>query len=97
MHVADLFFTPEVIAHLARHDVSERNVRRVLAGSPRFFNNLPGRAATHVMIGPDDRERILFIALIETGHDDVWEPITGWESRAARAIYAELEAKDEPS
>jgi hypothetical protein len=50
IHVADLFFTPEIVAHLARHDVSERNVRRVLAGSPRFFNNLPGRIATHAMI-----------------------------------------------
>jgi hypothetical protein len=39
------------------------------------------------MIGLDDRERVLYIALLPTAIGGLWRPITGWESRFARRLY----------
>ena len=38
-------------AHLAEHGVTPDEIDSVLYNKPRFFANLPGRSATHVMIG----------------------------------------------
>jgi hypothetical protein len=81
--------------HMARHDVEESDIRAVLEARPLFFMNMPGRTATHVMVGMDGRGRVLFIPMYETDDIGIWRPVTGWESREARAIYAEFEAGDD--
>jgi hypothetical protein len=92
--VTELDFDEVNVAHLLRHDVYESDVRSVLAGKPRFFLNQPGRTATHLMIGPDAKGRILLIALLATERRGEWRPVTGWESRLARAVHAEYEANE---
>lgn len=39
------------VRHIARHGVTPEDAEYVLANGPLFFRNLPGRSATHVMIG----------------------------------------------
>jgi hypothetical protein len=80
--------------HLARHDVRESDIWAVLDGKPLFFPYLPARTATHLMLGPDETQRILLIAILETESPGVWRPVTGWESRQGRAIYARYEAEE---
>ena len=64
---------------LAKHGISEARVLSVLEGRPQFFRNKRGRAATHVMIGPDSSGIILAIPIKPTHIPGRWRPITGWE------------------
>ena len=75
------------VEHLARHDVSPDDVYAVLQSSPMFFLNLPEPTASHIMIGPDGRGRVLYIALLATPETGIWKAVTGWDSRLARRIY----------
>ena len=76
------------VAHLALHDVKPDDVYAVLSNSPIFFDNVPGRTATHVMVGPDNKDRVLYVALLATSESGIWQPVAGWESRLARRIYS---------
>jgi hypothetical protein len=40
-----------------------------------------------VMIGGDDRGRVLYVAILGTDKPDIWKPISGWESRVARRLF----------
>ena len=77
------------VDHLARHDVTTEDVVAVRAGKPLFFHNLPGRAASHVMIGRDGRGRSLYVALLAAADPGVWIPITGWQSALAHGLLEE--------
>jgi hypothetical protein len=74
-------------SHLARHDVVPADVEAAYANDPLFLQNVPEQTATHVMIGPDARGRILFVAILKTETNGIWRAITSWESRAARRLY----------
>ena len=75
-------------SHIARHDVDREDVDFALANSPLFFRNLPGRSATHIMIGRDKKGRVLYVALLRLERPDaVWRVISAWESRFARRLY----------
>jgi hypothetical protein len=39
--------------HVAFHGGSQELVEDIYGNEPRFFRNRSGRAATHIMIGPD--------------------------------------------
>jgi hypothetical protein len=75
------------VEHFARHDVTPDDVFAVLRNGALFFDGLPGRTATHVMIGGDDRGRVLYVAILGTDKPDIWKPISGWESRVARRLF----------
>jgi hypothetical protein len=77
------------VAHLARHGVSVDDVYAVLGWGPLYFRNLPGRRASHVMIGRDSHDRSLLITLLSTSEIGTWEPVTGWQSAAAHRVLEE--------
>ena len=85
--VDDLEIDEVNLAHLANHDVAPDEVEHVRLHAPSFFRNLRGRAGSHIMIGRDQRGRVLYVVLVETAVPGRWRPITGWESRLARTIY----------
>ncbi len=78
----------EIRAHIRRHFVEPEDVEEALQGSPKFFRNLPGRTATHVMLGYDGKGRALYVALSQADAEK-WIVITDWESRLARKILEE--------
>jgi uncharacterized DUF497 family protein len=85
--IEELEWDDENMAHIEKHFVSPADVEAVRINSPLFFRNLPGRSATHVMIGRDGSGRVLYVALLSTGAAGVWKVISAWESRLARSIY----------
>lgn len=58
----------------------------MLVGHPLFYRNLPGRRASHVMIGRDGRGRSLYIALLAVTEVGNWFPVTGWQSALAHRL-----------
>jgi len=76
-------------AHLAEHFARPEDLDAVLYNQPRFFTNLPGREAPYVMIGPDSAGQFFFAAIVPTGEEGVWYPVTAWpmNSRRAMRIY----------
>ena len=82
-----LIWDEEIERHFARHLVNHGNVMAVLDSDPITHENLPGRSGTHVMIGPDDSGRILYVSIKPTDMPNVWEPVTGWQSRLARRLW----------
>jgi hypothetical protein len=73
-------------SHLADHGLTAEMVEEVLDNDPLFFNNVPGRTATHVMIGVTNSGSHLRISILET-HPGVWRPITGWRSSEAHRLW----------
>ena len=49
--------------HGAKHTLQPYIGDAVLLGNPKFFLNKPGRAATHLMIGPDRIGKIWTIGI----------------------------------
>jgi hypothetical protein len=86
--VDDFFWDEEIDDHFSRHGVSLDDVVAVARSEFLGFDNLPGRGGTHIMIGPDESGRILYISIKPTSTPGLWEPVTGWESRLARRIWA---------
>jgi hypothetical protein len=72
IEVTGFEFNDDNTSHLARHDVTPMDISAVNGNSPRYFHNLPDRAGSHVMIGPDDR--------------GVWRPVTGWRMTRREAL-----------
>jgi hypothetical protein len=68
-------------------------VEEVRSSDPLFFENDPGRTATHVMIGATFDGLILRVAILEV-RPGVWRPITAWESRDARGIWEQYRGKE---
>jgi hypothetical protein len=75
----------EVRSHIARHSLDPEDIEAALRGSPRFFRNLSGRTATHVMLGYDGQGRALYVALVQVDADK-WVVVTAWQSRLARSL-----------
>ena len=64
----------------ARHrGIDEVVVGEVLARAPAFIPNNPGRSGSHRMVGPDSRDKLWTIVIVEVDdHRHRWRPITGW-------------------
>jgi hypothetical protein len=86
--IGGLFWDQDIDEHFARHWVDYDDLMAVVKRGPLTFFNLPGRGGSHVMIGPDHRDRILYVSIMATEIPGIWEPVTGWESRLARRIWA---------
>ncbi len=64
---------------LARHGLGPRQVREVAENGPRFRRNRRGRAASHMMIGPDRGGAITVICIVQSADaQGRWRAITGW-------------------
>lgn len=88
LEVSSLDWDDENVSHIAKHDVAPDDVEYALANAPLFFRNLPGRSATHVMVGQDDLGRVLYVPILCVEPPDVWRVISAWESRFARRLLA---------
>jgi hypothetical protein len=82
-----LTWSEDIEEHFARHLGSHRNVMAVRDNDPLVYTNLPDRGGTHVMIGPDDLGRVLYISIRPADAVNAWQPVTGWESRLARRLW----------
>ncbi len=78
--VEELDFDPYNVAEMSRHGVECEDVIAVLAGRHRFFRNRRGRAATHLMVGPDASGRMLTVPIAPTRIRGKWRPVTAWPS-----------------
>jgi len=88
VEVESLDWDRENVTHIARHGVSRENVEFALSHAPRFFRNLPGRSATHIMMGRDEEGRVLYVPLIQLDRPGAtWRVVSAWESRFARRLY----------
>ena len=87
IEVVELQWDGPIVTHIARHDVSRGDVEYALANNPLFFMNLPGQSATHLMIGRDGRDRILYVPILMTVVPGRWLVVSAWESRFARRLY----------
>ena len=64
---------------LVRHGLGPRQVREVAERAPRFRRNRRGRAASHMMIGPDRGGAITVVCIVAVGTaPGRWRAITGW-------------------
>jgi hypothetical protein len=86
--IEDFVWDEEIEEHFARHWLSQDDVLAVAKSDFLGFENLPDRGGTHVMIGPDEAGRILYVSIRPTSTSGLWEPVTGWESRLGRRIWA---------
>jgi hypothetical protein len=67
------------LAEIAGHGLTRRLVLQVFSRAPRFRRNRRGRAATHVMIGPDEGGTLLVIYIVAVaGQPGLWRVVTGW-------------------
>lgn len=85
--VEELDFDDTFGAHMAserrrygKHTVSEREIREVLGGSPRFFENTGRQRAPLIMLGPTRADRVLAVPLEPTHRWGVWRPVTAFEA-----------------
>ena len=81
-----LDWNDEIVAHIARHQITSEDVEYALTNAPRFFQNLPGRSATHVMVGTDQKGRVLYVPILCLEEPGIWRVISAWESRFARRL-----------
>lgn len=61
------------------HGYTPRIVDEVAGGTPKFRENLKGRAATHQMIGPAEDGQMWTFCVLEV-LDGLWRTVTGWPS-----------------
>ena len=67
-------------SEMARHGVTEREVRQVLRGEPVFVRNAGRHSAPYLMIGRTRGGRLLTIPLEETRILGTWRPATAFPS-----------------
>lgn len=83
--VAALVFDDVNEAKFAAHGVTVDEVQQVRDKWPRYYLNRPDRRATHVMVGPTRRGRIVVVPIETWGADDVWRPVTAFDATPGQA------------
>ena len=91
--VDDLVWNEQIDVHFARHGVSQGDVMAVARSDFLGFENLPDQGGTHILVGPDESGRILYISIRPTSTPGLWQPVTGWESRFARGLWEKERSK----
>jgi uncharacterized DUF497 family protein len=86
LDVRELEWDETNVRHVLEHGVSREEVEEVLARAPQFYINLPSRSGTHVMLGPDDRERFLYVVLVESVRSGNWRVVTAYRYNRRRAL-----------
>jgi uncharacterized DUF497 family protein len=92
LEVDDFVWDEVNIAHLLeRHGTDFNDINEVLDNRPQYFTNLPDRAGSHVMIGPNYVGRFFFAAIVTTSQRGIWRVITAWSmsKREALKLYEE--------
>ncbi len=83
--VAALVFDDENETKFAANKITASEVQQVRDKWPRFYVNRPERRASHVMVGPTRRGRILVVPIEPLGVDDLWRPVTAFEATPSQA------------
>jgi uncharacterized DUF497 family protein len=78
--VVALVFDDDNEAKFNRHRVSIIEVQQVFEKWPKFYRNRPGARATHVMVGPTSRGRVLVVPIEPLGADGLWRPVTAFQA-----------------
>lgn len=78
--VAALVFDDENEPKFTSHQVTVAEVQQVFTKWPKYYVNRAGTRASHVMIGPTRSGRTLVVPIEPTGIDDLWRPVTAFES-----------------
>ena len=84
--VAALLSDDDNEAKMLAHRLSVDEVQQVRDKWPRYYANRADRRASHVIIGPTCRRRILVVPIEQCGKR-IWRPVTAFEvtpSQAAR-------------
>ena len=74
----------ELELHLVERGITEKHtgsfteILEVLTGTPKYFENLPGRRAPVSMVGPTRNGRMLCVPIEPTGKMGVWRPVTAF-------------------
>jgi hypothetical protein len=76
--VTGLLFDDESEAKFARHGIAVSDVLEVFEKWPRYYRNRPDRRATHVMVGPTLRGRVLVVPIEPWGAEGLWRPVTAF-------------------
>lgn len=74
-----LEFDDENSEHLARHGVTRREVRQLLANQHVSVRN-PRRADRRRLIGRTDGGRVLTVVMEPTQDPGTWRPVAGWDA-----------------
>lgn len=76
------------VLHIQRHNVRPGDVEDVAANEPHYYLNLPGKSATHIMVGPNRTGRFLLVAMSRSGSETSWYVITAvWLERNRGARF----------
>jgi hypothetical protein len=86
IEVTQLIWQDESIRHVERHGVKMDAVEEVLANRPEFFEDLPGRSGTHVMLGPDLSGRFVYVVLAPDILEGEWVVVTAFPYGRRRAL-----------
>ena len=78
-----------------KHIVTFDEIREVLTGAPRFFENPPGRRAPLVMVGPTSAGRMLCVPIEPTGQRGKWRPVTAFTANTHHVQRYVLENENE--
>jgi uncharacterized DUF497 family protein len=82
--VAALLFDDENEAKMLAHRVSVDEVQQVRDKWPRYYTNRAHRRASHVMIGPTRRGRMLVVPIEPCGRR-IWRPVTAFQATPSQA------------
>lgn len=71
------------IEHLAAHGITPELIEdEIWLEAPKFNANRRGRAASHLMVGPDRGGEMWTICIVQVDDDPAtWRVITGWKSK----------------
>ncbi len=100
--IEELDFDGDLELHLRergtydKHIVSFTEIREVFLGDPLFFENLPGRKALLLMVGPTIAGRFLTVPIEPTGRLGHWRPVTAFTSNSHHVERYNTEKENEP-
>lgn len=83
IRIDGLLFDDENEAKFAAHNVTVEEAQEVFDLEPRYYRNRRRRRASHVMVGPTFRGRVLVVP-IERWGGGLWRPVTALEPTIAQ-------------
>lgn len=83
LHIEEWEWDDGNIEHLATHGITPELIEdEIWMEAPRFNANRHGRAASHLMVGPDRGGELWTICIVRIDDDPaIWRAITGWRSK----------------
>jgi hypothetical protein len=83
--VQALVFDDENEAKFAQHRVTAREVQEVFDKWPKYYVNDSARRASHVMLGPTRKGRMLVVPIEKWDDEGLWRPVPAFEATPGQA------------